>query len=98
MKNLIIILALLLLCGCDDPEKMKGKFSEGQIVVSVISGQRGQIVRERYGLKEYWVRFYVPMGAEYNANGSFLRGADKIKAAHFVEERMREFELRAVEE
>ncbi len=100
MKNLIIILALLAaLCGCsNDSENLKSKFSEGQIVESVLTGQRGQVVHVKDGVKRYLVRFQVVQGAVYDANGGFLSGADKVQGTPFALVEMKEFELKAVED
>ena len=97
MNKAVLVLLALMLFGCDNaPERnLKGKFDEGQIVISSINGQRGQIVCEIFGLKEYQVRFPSTQGA-YVANGGFLHGADEVKATPFVLIRMKEFELRAV--
>ena len=100
MKNLMIILALLAaLGGCsNDSENLKSNFSEGQIVESVLTGQRGQVVRVIYGVKRYLVRFQVVQGAVYDANGGFLSGADKVQGTPFALVEMKEFELKAVED
>ena len=97
MNKAVLVLWALMLLGCGNaPERnLKGKFDEGQVVMSVINGQRGQIVREIFGLKEYQVRFSSMQGA-YAANGVFLHGADEVKSTPFVLIRMKEFELRAV--
>ena len=65
MSKAVLVIFALMLFGCgNEPERnIKGKFDEGQIVISAINGQRGQIVREIFGLKEYQVRFPSAQGA-----------------------------------
>lgn len=95
-KAALVILALMIFgCGNEPERNLKGKFDVGQIVASAINGQRGQIVSEIFGLKEYQVRFSSMQGA-YDANGGFLHGADEVKSTPFVLIRMKEFELRDV--
>jgi len=57
IKTLLLIPFVALLVGCGYHENLKCKFNEGDIVLSVLSGQRGQVY-SRYTHKcTYYVRF-----------------------------------------
>lgn len=60
-KSIVLLIIMLFFVGCTEPPTVVPKFALGQIVKSIVSGQRGQVVSFRcWDECTYDVRFNTP--------------------------------------
>ena len=91
--GLAVVLGLVALgCGGDAPPPLL--FQEGQLVESVLSGERGQVVRIMGYHPRYVVRFAMP--SQHIPDHIFGSGG-AMEPRAFTALRMHAYELRAVQ-
>lgn len=94
LRNLIFALTMAMFVGCTpiapQPDPL---YSNGDIVCSVISGQKGQVLMERFRYAEYYydVRFEA---LQTSATTSLLGGKAPVQHLPLARvDNMREYEL-----
>lgn len=97
-KFSLLLLVVVLLAGCG--EDLKPKYHAGDLVESVVSGMRGQVIcthcnkcsYQGADVPGYKVRF--PAGPEFTVDTPFLSSTGEGKPHALVTEYLCEFELR----